>query len=98
MRFEDEYVSIPKNIDPLQITMEQAEELLSSKQSAAQPILEFGDIRVLNGRYGAYLKQGDTNYKIPRGTKVETLTREMCEEIIHKSENATKKAVFRRKK
>ena len=98
VRFGDEFVSIPKNIDPLQITVEEVEALLASKQSAAVPLREFGDILVMNGRYGAYLKQGDTNYKLPRGTKVETLTREACEEIIQKNENAPKKAAFRRKK
>jgi len=98
LHYDDQYVSIPKNIDPLQITMEEAEKLLENRETASAPIHEFGDIRVLNGRYGAYIKQGENNYKIPRGTKVEKLTREQCEEIIKNAESAPKKTVFRRKK
>ena len=98
LRYDDEFVSIPKGIDPQNITMEEAEKIISNKASASLPIHEFGDIRVLNGRYGAYIKQGETNYKIPHGTNVASLTREQCEEIIHKAENTPKKSEFRHKK
>ncbi|MBR4459947.1 MAG: type I DNA topoisomerase [Paludibacteraceae bacterium] len=98
VRYDGEFVSIPKGIDPQHITIEEVEELLNQKADAATPLLEFGDIRVMNGRYGAYLKVGDANYKLPRGTKVDTLTKEQCEEIIKNSENAPKKSSFRRKK
>ena len=98
VRIGDDFVSIPKSIDPQHITMDEAEQLLSNRLAASTPIREFGDILVLNGRYGAYLKQGDANYKLPRGTKVDALTREQCEQIIKESENAPKKTTFRRKK
>ena len=98
VRYDGEFVSIPKGIDPQHITIEEVEELLNQKADAATPLLEFGDIRVMNGRYGAYLKVGDANYKLPRGTKVDALTKEQCEEIIKNSENAPKKSSFRRKK
>lgn len=90
------YVSVPKNIDPLHITMEEAEQLLSQQTGSQEPIHEFGNIRVLNGRYGAYIKQDNVNYKIPRGIKAETLTEEQCLEIIAKSQAAPAKP-FRRK-
>lgn len=98
IHFGDQYVSIPKNLDPMKVTMADAEKLLSEKETSMKPIHEFGDIRVLNGRYGAYIKQGEVNYKIPHGTAVESLTREQCEEIIQKAADAPKKPVFRRRK
>ena len=99
VRFGTDFVSIPKNIDPLHITLEQALQLLEKKQSASEPIHDFGDILVLNGRYGAYIKKGDANFKIPRGTSPEALTREQCEEIIRNADaSAPKKAPYVRKK
>ncbi len=99
VRFGDTYVSIPKSIDPLQITMEEAEKLLVNKQKAATPIHVFGDIQVFPSHFGgAYIKHGDNNYKIPRDTNVDNLTREECEEIIKKAQNTPKKTTFRRKK
>lgn len=82
IRYQNQYVSIPKSIDPLHITMAEVETLLTKAKQQAEPIHVFGDIQVLNGRYGTYIKQGNTNYKLPRGTVAEQLTREACEAII----------------
>ncbi|MCQ2334488.1 MAG: type I DNA topoisomerase [Paludibacteraceae bacterium] len=76
------FVSIPKNIDPLSITIEQASELIAKKQQSSEPIHVFGDIQVLHGRYGAYIKCGEKNYKIPHTQNVEELTEEACRAII----------------
>ena len=40
------------------------------------------DIEVLNGRFGAYIKHGGENYKIPKGTDAKALTLEECLNII----------------
>ena len=37
---------------------------------------------MLIGRYGAYIKQGRKNFKIPKGKVAEDLSLEECEEII----------------
>ena len=50
----------------------------------------FGDIQVLNGKYGAYIKTSEGNYKIPRSIDAQTLTQEQCMEIIA-SANTTAK-------
>ena len=51
---------------------------------------DFGDIRLLNGRYGPYLVKDKKNFRIPKGTDPEKLTREECIEIIEKSEKTKK--------
>ena len=88
LRVAGEFVSIPKNIDPLNITLPQAEELIRNHKRLQDPIHVFGDIQVLNGRFGAYIKQGDNNYKLPRGTDAEKLTEEQCRHIIDSAEPA----------
>ena len=90
VRYEKSFVSIPKNMDPRAITPEEAIELLEKQQQQQLPIHVFGDIQVLNGKYGAYIKTAEGNYKIPRSTDVQTLTQEQCMEIIA-SANTTAK-------
>lgn len=77
-----EFYSIPKAIDPQHVTLEEAIHIIEQKRQAALPIHEYGDILVLNGRYGAYIKQGNHNYKLPKGTNADTLTEEDCKQII----------------
>jgi DNA topoisomerase-1 len=36
----------------------------------------------VNGRYGPYIKQGASNFKIPRGTDAASLTEADCQAII----------------
>lgn len=99
IRVDQDFISIPKNIDPLTITLEQAQELIDKKKQLMEPIHVFGNIQVLHGRYGAYIKQGDVNYKIPHGTEAEELTEEKCKEIIANTDtSASKKKTFSRKK
>ncbi len=86
------YFSIPKTIDPQAITLDEAIELIEKKRKAALPIHVFGDIQVLNGRFGPYIKYNDANYKIPKGTDAETLTEEDCKAIIASSEPTGGKA------
>ncbi len=80
------YFSIPKTIDPQKITLEEAIAIIEKKRQAALPILEFGDIQVLNGRFGAYIKYNGANYKLPKGTVAEMLTEDECKTIIAQTE------------
>ncbi|OGY47801.1 MAG: DNA topoisomerase I [Candidatus Buchananbacteria bacterium RIFCSPHIGHO2_01_FULL_47_11b] len=79
------YVSI-KNDDPYTITLERALELIAEAKDtqANKEIKTFAGspIKVLNGRYGPYLTNGELNAKIPKDVKPESLTLQECEEII----------------
>jgi DNA topoisomerase-1 len=95
VRYEKSFVSIPKNMDPHAITPEQAIELLEKQQQQQLPIHVFGDIQVLNGKYGAYIKTSEGNYKIPRSINAQTLTQEQCMEIIAATNTSAKpKKIF----
>ncbi len=97
LRIDKTFVSIPRTIDPYHITPEQAQELLEQKKHAQEPISTFGDIQVLNGRYGAYIKAPTGNYKIPAGTDAKALTEADCQHIIATT-SPTGKRSFPRKK
>ncbi|MBO4361310.1 MAG: type I DNA topoisomerase [Paludibacteraceae bacterium] len=76
VRVGSTFASLPKGTDPFSLTLENAVALVEQKQNASMPIHDWGEIKVLRGRFGAYIKQGETNYRIPRTTDVEHLTKE----------------------
>ncbi len=88
-------VKLPRGKDPLTITLEECEALINetpAEKPAQEIIAEFGDIKIINGRYGPYIKQGESNYKIPRGKDAASLTEADCQAIISES-GPTKKFV-----
>ncbi|MFM8962497.1 MAG: topoisomerase C-terminal repeat-containing protein, partial [Sphingomonadales bacterium] len=56
------------------------------------------DVQLLNGRYGAYLKIGKDNFKLPKGCEPETLSLEACLEIAaNQPTKSAKKRPIRKK-
>jgi len=99
IRYAGAFTSLPKNIDPFTLTLEGAIALLQQKKQTEEPIHIFGDMQVLNGRYGAYIKTSQGNYRIPKTTDVQALTEEACRQLITNSEpTSTTKKGFKRKK
>jgi DNA topoisomerase-1 len=93
VRYNSKFFSLKKGVDdPYTITMERAVELILEKNESDKKkvIKDFGDIMLLNGRYGPYLVKDKLNYRLPKGTDAEKLSKNDCIEIIEKS-NKTKK-------
>ena len=99
IRHAGTFASMPKNADPYTITLDEAVALLQQKKQADEPLHVFGDIQVLNGRFGAYIKTPQGNYRIPKSTDLQALTEAACRELIEKSEptSAAKKRFTRKK-
>ncbi|MBD5236278.1 MAG: type I DNA topoisomerase [Bacteroidales bacterium] len=104
-----EYVSIPKEMTPQTITLEEAIQLITAKREAdANRIIKTFDempgLEILNGRFGpyiAYKKEGDrkaTNYKIPKGTDPASLSLEEVKAIMEAPAPAKKRTTTARKK
>lgn len=101
-KYAGAYYSLAKTDDPLSITLERAVEIITEKQKEAQSriIHEYPEeptLRVLNGRYGAYISYNKQNFKLPKGTKPEELTLEDCRKIVSETQ-PTKSAKGRKKK
>ncbi|MCH5216048.1 MAG: type I DNA topoisomerase [Muribaculaceae bacterium] len=91
LRHNSVFVSIPSEISPLEITLEEAIKLIEAKRVADNNkiITTFNDepdLKVLNGRFGPYISFNKKNYKIPKTTDAATLTLEQCREIIAKQD------------
>jgi DNA topoisomerase-1 len=86
------YVSVPKTIDPLEITLEEAIDLLKDKEDSdakkhLKKFEEEPELEIMNGRYGPYIAYNGVNYKIPKSVKdPTTLTLAVCKEIVAKEE------------
>ena len=78
-------ISLPKGVDPKTVSLEECVRLIKESGDPASAVIkEFpGDIRILNGRFGPYIKQGKANYRIPKGKKPELMTEKDCLEIIN---------------
>ena len=93
IRYRNKFYSLKKGVDdPHSVTLERAITIIKEKNESDQKkvIKDFGDIKVLNGRYGPYLTQEKENYRLPKGTSADQLTREDCIAIIEKSRKTKK--------
>ena len=93
LKYGDRNVKLPRTADPLKITLEECIRLIGETPetpAANAVIAEWGDLQIINGRYGPYLKAGQNNYRIPKGTDVSTLTEADCQAIIAASEPTSK--------
>lgn len=89
VRYNGKFYSLKKGLDdPYTITAQRAVELIREKEESDRKkiIKDFGDIQILNGRYGPYITKDKKNYRIPRGDDAEKLTKEECMAIIEKTD------------
>ena len=104
IRHNGKYVSIPKTVDPLEITYDEAIELIRLKreEEAKRHIKSFADdpeLEIKNGRYGPYIAYKGKNYKIPKDIVPEDLSLEASLDIVKlQSEKASKPRKAKAKK
>ena len=104
--------SLPKDVSPLEVTEEQARELLAQpkfqrgNRAAAAPLKEFSEspitgkvVKVLSGRYGNYITDGETNATVPKDQPLEELTFEQALELLadRAAKGPSKKRASRKK-
>ena len=98
------YISMPKESDPLTISLEQAVQIilqfrLDEARKHLKDFEEDAELEVMNGRYGPYLVYKGQNYKLPKNLheKASELTYEECMEIINNAPAPAAKASRKRK-
>ena len=93
IRHKSKFYSLKKGVDdPYAVTFERAVEVILEKNDSDKKkvIKDFGEIMLLNGRYGPYLAKEKLNYRLPKGTDHEKLTKEDCINIIENSDKTKK--------
>ena len=98
------YVSIPKDVDPLKITFEEAVKMIHKKHVEEEERhlkkFEGTDMEILNGRYGPYIVYKGNNYRLPKNLhdRVKNLTEEECMQIVNGQAEKSGAKTTRRKK
>jgi DNA topoisomerase-1 len=93
IRFKSKFFSLKKGVDdPYTVTFERAVEIILEKNEndKKKVLKDFGEIMLLNGRYGPYLVKDKQNHRLPKGTDAEKLTKEDCIKIIGNSDKTKK--------
>ena len=103
IRHDGKFTSLPKEHKPLEITLEEAVQLIVAKRSEEQSRIlktfdEEPELQIINGRYGAYIAYNKSNYKLPKGVVAEELTLDDCKKIIAEQGDKPAKKTARRTK
>ncbi len=101
----DKFYSLPKTDDPYEVSSERAIEIIELKRATGDTnqktiLKEFDenkDVKVMNGRYGAYIVIKKENFKIPKDRVAQDLSLKDCLEIAQNPDNKSKKKFFPRK-
>jgi DNA topoisomerase-1 len=95
IKYMGSFISTGKDSDPYTIDLESAISIIETnkKSELQKQIKSFPEegIDILNGKYGAYIKKGKNNYKIPKGTDPATLDLDSVKKIIGESGEKSKK-------
>ena len=86
LKYGDRNVSLPKGTDPVRVELEKCIEIINNADTRQEKkvIAEFkgGEIQVIAGNYGPYIKAEGGNYRIPKGMDAEALTEADCVKIV----------------
>lgn len=100
LKYDEKNYTLEKGTMIVDMTLEQAIDIIRNSKSK-NVLVDFpdnADVKVMNGRYGAYITNGTDNFKIPKGTTPENLTLAECLTIISSTIPTAKKKVFKKKK
>jgi DNA topoisomerase-1 len=102
VKHDNKFASLAKTDDPMTIDHDRAIELIEEKRQKdrERTIRVFDEddtIKILKGRWGPYIAQGKSNYKIPKGTEPTEIDFAMAKEIIAEADkNGPKKKTARK--
>ena len=84
VKFGEQFISIPKGEDPLEIDMDRAIELIKEKQKADAPIAMFDGKPVTKGkgRFGPYIKWNEMFINVPRRFNHDNLSQADINELV----------------
>lgn len=99
LQYDGKNVTLGKGMDISSLTEAEAIDFLQNQQkkNVLKAFDEDENLKVMNGRYGAYITNGTDNYKIPKGVIPENLTYPECLEIVTTTAPTSKKRVVRKR-
>lgn len=89
IKYGEQFISLPKGMDPAEVDLEKAIELLKQKQEADAPIGFYQEMPVTKGkgRFGPFIKWNDLYINIPRAYNFDNLSQNDINELIEKKQS-----------
>ncbi len=86
VKWGDEFISLPKGEEPLQVDLDRAIELIGMKQQANAPLTDYKGKPVTKGkgRFGPFIKWDELYINVPRNYNADSLSLEQIKELIEK--------------
>lgn len=86
VKWGEAFISLPRNIDPLSVTLEKAVEVINEKLTADAPVAHYENLPVTKGkgRFGPFIKWNDLFINVPVRFNFENLSQTEIEELISK--------------
>ena len=84
IKHDNKFVSLPKGISPLEVSLEQAIELIEEKRKIDAPIAKYEghDVSKGKGRFGPFIKWNGLFINVNKSYDFDNLTQKDCEELI----------------
>ncbi|HEY0749780.1 MAG TPA: type I DNA topoisomerase [Chitinophagaceae bacterium] len=86
VKLGEQFISIPKGEEPLDLELDRAIELIEEKQKVDAPVAYFKDQPVTKGkgRFGPFIKWGDLYINVPKAYNFDALNQHDINELIEK--------------
>lgn len=100
IKHDSTFTSLPKGVDPLDVTLDDAMMYIIGKREEAERSLlrtftEDAELEIRKGRFGPYIKYKGNNYKI-KAEQIETLSYEQILELIASTPTKSAKSKIKR--
>ncbi len=86
VKWGEQFISLPKGEEPIQVTLERAIEVINLKQVEDAPIGHYHEKPITKGkgRFGPFIKWDGLFINIPRAYNFDTINQKECAELIEK--------------
>jgi len=86
VKWGEEFISLPKGIEIMEVSLEKAIEVINAKQTAEAPVGMFDNKPITKGkgRFGPFIKWDNMFINVPRAYDLDTITQSQMNELIEK--------------
>jgi DNA topoisomerase-1 len=86
IKWGEQFISLPKGIEPTEVDLQRAIEIIKAKQVEDAPIGYYDEKPITKGkgRFGPFIKWNDLFINVPRAYNFDNLTQKDCNELIEK--------------
>jgi DNA topoisomerase I len=86
IKYGEQFISLPKGIEPLEVDLDKAIELIGDKQRADAPVAFYNELPVTKGkgRFGPFIKWNELFINVPRAYNFDTLSEDDIRQLIEK--------------